>query len=1005
MHISEIQLTEFKSFKTTVKIENFSKNINIIVGKNGSGKSNIIAAFSTILNPSKILSVQKQALINESNAINQNKAIIEIKISENDRFPFKESFSLRREFEPKKDTYYIAEDKGLSKIEDSAAMFESANITNNAYYVIQQGKINHFALMNDLERLELIKEIAGANIYEKDRKHCKELLLDTERSNEKTLEMLKTINQKLAMLQKEKAKLIELENLENKKHEVEIAIYKKEKEQVEYEIERLNKGENVIENEIIDINEVQDEIMYCKKQIEDLKYSPNAYLSNNFDTKTAITEKATLEIKKKSCENDYNELVKRQQGLEMSAKGTQTALEVNKGKLVYFNMLLSTKEFLDYTQEFEKQAKALEEHTKMEKFINSKSKIDIYKELQNSIFERNKLWSDEKKTKEKRQSTYSDYLRLERNLAYIGGGKYKEYCDIKNSPGVHGCVFELLNIPDELFSAFETVAGNSLFNVVVDSDDIATELCTKIQCRLTFIPLNRIKGDHTELQIDDAFLLSSKISCKGIYKPILNYVTKNTYITSDIKTGLLISKAHNINVVTVDGEFISKKGFVSGGSERKNNVLKDLKTKEAEIKQLDKKMLEIKSACNAVTLKIDELRKSSTIEIKPLDKNEYLHTLELLKWKNELLRDILNKGWNEKHLLKCMNEIRKQNKHLESKVVNIENESKKINASIVSTKCTKDLLDTKYNELVALCESNKKEQQYIALIDKLDKLKKLEREISEKENGKLYQCPDDNDEKIKKNNIQREVLIEKKLNLLRKIGRNNDNIEYDNLSMGELYSCLKDINEKMKQFSSINKKALVMFEDYFDQKTKLEERLQELQNEKIKIDGFIYDLDNKKTDTVNLTYRMIRDNFSYFFSKLSPNDKAELHLIDDGVSIKINNEIITDIKKLSGGQKALIALSLIFSIQKIDPSPFYFFDEIDAHLDEQSRENVSKLIKEISAIHPCTQFFVVSFRKKMLSVGDKFYCVDYDDNTSTVREVDREEAMYFVGDDNTTFEQ
>ena len=73
---------------------------------------------------------------------------------------------------------------------------------------------------------------------------------------------------------------------------------------------------------------------------------------------------------------------------------------------------------------------------------------------------------------------------------------------------------------------------------------------------------------------------------------------------------------------------------------------------------------------------------------------------------------------------------------------------------------------------------------------------------------------------------------------------------------------------------------------------------------------------------------------------------------------------------LSGGQESVVALSLIFAIQRCDPSPFYIFDEIDSALDPQHRAAVSKMLGQQSAE---TQFIATTFHPEMLEVADKFY--------------------------------
>ncbi len=75
---------------------------------------------------------------------------------------------------------------------------------------------------------------------------------------------------------------------------------------------------------------------------------------------------------------------------------------------------------------------------------------------------------------------------------------------------------------------------------------------------------------------------------------------------------------------------------------------------------------------------------------------------------------------------------------------------------------------------------------------------------------------------------------------------------------------------------------------------------------------------------------------------------------------------------MSGGEKTLAALSLIFAIQEYKPSPFYYFDEVDAHLDEVNAKKVGELIREKSKE---AQFIVVTLREVIASFADKIVAV------------------------------
>jgi structural maintenance of chromosome 3 (chondroitin sulfate proteoglycan 6) len=124
-----------------------------------------------------------------------------------------------------------------------------------------------------------------------------------------------------------------------------------------------------------------------------------------------------------------------------------------------------------------------------------------------------------------------------------------------------------------------------------------------------------------------------------------------------------------------------------------------------------------------------------------------------------------------------------------------------------------------------------------------------------------------------------------------------------------------------------------------------------------------------------------------------------------GVSIAVSFNSKHDeqqrISQLSGGQKSLCALALIFAIQKCDPAPFYLFDEIDANLDAQYRTAVAEMLQRLSGQGGKTgdgggQFICTTFRPEMVLVADKCYGVSYTNKTSSIDVVQTEEALDFV---------
>ena len=138
----------------------------------------------------------------------------------------------------------------------------------------------------------------------------------------------------------------------------------------------------------------------------------------------------------------------------------------------------------------------------------------------------------------------------------------------------------------------------------------------------------------------------------------------------------------------------------------------------------------------------------------------------------------------------------------------------------------------------------------------------------------------------------------------------------------------------------------------------------------------IEEIDAKKLHAFTITFKEINKNLKRTFRFLSPGGKAEMLLEDEvdpfrgGVHliVKPRGKDVQYLEAMSGGEKTLAALSLIFAIQDYKPSPFYYFDEVDAHLDEANARKVGELIKEKSKN---AQFIVVTLREVLATFSDK----------------------------------
>ncbi len=195
-----------------------------------------------------------------------------------------------------------------------------------------------------------------------------------------------------------------------------------------------------------------------------------------------------------------------------------------------------------------------------------------------------------------------------------------------------------------------------------------------------------------------------------------------------------------------------------------------------------------------------------------------------------------------------------------------------------------------------------------------------------------------------------------------------------------LKDSMKVIEESMRELEPVNMRALGEYEHQTERKTKLDEDVKHLKDQKKNLVKLVKEITTKKKDRFYDVFDEINKNFKEAYARLSEGGEAELTLEDsenifeNGLTIKARprGKKVLLLSALSGGEKSIASLAFIFAIQNYDPSPFYVLDEVDMFLDGVNAETVSRMIKQ-NALD--SQFILVSLRKIALKEANHIYGV------------------------------
>jgi structural maintenance of chromosome 3 (chondroitin sulfate proteoglycan 6) len=236
MHIKQIIIQGFKSYKEQTVIEPFSAGLNVIVGRNGSGKSNFFAAIRFVLSDAygQMGREERQALLHEGSGSAVMSAYVEVIFDNSDeRFPNgKPELVLRRTIGMKKDEYTL--DRKSSTKAEVMNMLESAGFSrSNPYYIVPQGRVTHITNMKDTDRLTLLKEVAGTQVYEARRTESLKIMQETENKRSKIDDLLTYIEVRLAQLEEEKEELRKYQDKDREHRCLQYTIYHREQVEIQ----------------------------------------------------------------------------------------------------------------------------------------------------------------------------------------------------------------------------------------------------------------------------------------------------------------------------------------------------------------------------------------------------------------------------------------------------------------------------------------------------------------------------------------------------------------------------------------------------------------------------------------------------------------------------------------------------------------------------------------------------------------------------------------------------
>ena len=959
MYLKEIKASGFKSFADTIDIE-LTNGISGIVGPNGSGKSNVVDAVRWVLGEQSVKQLRGEGSMSDVIFTGSKSrraasfASVTLVFDNSDKYlniEYDEVQIKRTIYKTGENEYFINNTK--TRLKDILELFMDTGASKESFNIISQGDVANILSGKAEDRRVIFEEASGVLKYKKRKDEALRKLSKTHDNMARVDDIISELNTNMEPL-------------------------KKQSEDAKIYLEKKEKLENVeIALTVNDIEKYNYEYKYSKEKVSELTLSITKMLSEN------SSEQAKIETIKNNISKLNSELYLKQQELvKVSANAEKLSGEkamiserskYNSEDVKLHDNIISLKEKI---LKIESQISALNKEIESEKSNNKVIGEKLNNtEIKLSEIEKNKENLNSKLNQKLREITAQKHRRevlmnsLENNSSLPYSVK-----NVLNNPkltGIHGVLGKLLEFEEKYSEALEVSLMSSVSHIVCDNEEDAKEAVRYLKNnnlgRATFLPISVIKPRSIDSESYETIksmngfvdIASNLVKYDTKYRNIVLSLLGTIVVVDNIDNANLISKKlkNRYKVVTMTGEVVNIGGSITGGSLKKSsilseryeleNVIKDIDVLDSEIKEIENKINEVDD--NYTNL---ELEKNSIII--SVNSNS-----EILKNKYNVLDDLTN----EKSTL--MAEL-SNNQNIVNNVIT--NEEEKI-------------LNEYYKEIEKRDELNIEINQIHKKIE-LENEDLINNESSLKNNNQEYNKAQEElkSHEIKVNRL--DVKIDNLLNIL----TNDYSISYEKakekyileIDSDEARSIVSTLKREIKSLGDVNVGAIEEYDRVKERYEFLNKQKEDLTNAENVLLEIITEMDDIMKDKFSSTFNKIKEAFNETFRKLFNGGKAELKLTDPSNILETGIDIIAlppgkklqHISLLSGGEKTLTAIALLFSILKVRPVPFCILDEVEAALDEVNVDNFGKYLKEFKGD---TQFIIITHKKKTMEYADVLY--------------------------------
>ena len=948
MFLKRIEMQGFKSFADNITID-FEDPVTGIVGPNGCGKSNISDAIRWVLGEQSVKSLRGEKMTDIIFAGTEerkpmNMAEVTLVFDNSNHFlnsDLEEIELTRRIYNTDQDAEYLINKKNV-RYKDILDLIMDTGLGKNSLSMISQGNVSAFAEAKPYDRREIFEDAAGVSKYKKRKIESLNKLERTKENLDRTFDILSELERQVSPLKRQAKKAEIYREKKARLEQIEVAV-------LVSDIQNLNASKAELEKSLFDL---ETTLTMHETTIQ-------VHENNNFESKSKLRD---YDKEINSIQEKLMMVINEIQNLEARR------IEIDERRK-YALQMGSSEEKIKEMQSSIAEAK-FEYEDRQERLNKLRADIDlIYTNLENNAAELGEasLKKDETTNVLNRMSNRAEVLRnvIADPFSSVNQAGVQAIMANKTSLyGIMGVIGQEIHPEQGYEEAIATALAGSVYHIITKDEEAARKAISFLKRnksgRATFLPLTVCKPhlvkyeDSIVCENTKGFLGTAYdfCECAPEFEPVKDSLLSNVLVCDTLENANNLSALlkYGYKIVTVDGDIVHKGGSMTGGKV-KNEV--SLITAQAELKRIENDLVSYKAENELALRKYNSLvSQKETLDSQLTEKRISIAQLEPIVDSKKAKYEKLSADF----------EMIKPDQIKES-----------ISDSVIAQLSTNY---AKKDELSNSLKHKREERMKLsAEIDRKDQqIRQIRRQLDETRNG------------ISSINTNKAVIDTKLENNLNRLASEyqmtfeyaleNNNIEIDENAKEEVMNLRRDIQE----LGNVNMSAPEEFSEINERYEFLKKNYDDLIVSRDKILSAIDEMDEIMKVQFEKTFNAINAELPAVFGKLFGGGKARLVLEDPndilntGVDIDVQppGKSVKSIRLFSGGEKSLIAISVLFTILKVRPEPLIIFDEIESALDVANVERFAKYVKEFS---DKSQFLIITHRPGTMEQCDSLFGV------------------------------